>query len=145
MKFNLGYFGERLGKLSEGGIPLTGYLIPGCDGIWVWTGSGVSVLSSLSCCRRRRPLPRKVVFGNGSKKHKSGKTRSCLNFHADRQIEIEFVHTNSSRQSYLEGFNPLRRRQYFCVFQKIMFFPKIKGFPQKSHFFVKKVIVSQKK
>ena len=39
--------------ISEGGIPLTRYLIPGCDGIWVWTGSGVSVslsssLSSLS-------------------------------------------------------------------------------------------------
>ena len=36
--------------LSEGGIPLTGYLIPGCDGIWARTGSGVSVslLSLLS-------------------------------------------------------------------------------------------------
>ena len=35
-------------SLSEGGIPLTRYSIPGCDGIRAWTGSGVSVsLSSL--------------------------------------------------------------------------------------------------
>ncbi len=90
-------------------------------GIWSLGAmvSGPGQDQEFPCCRRcrcrcrRRPLPRKVVFRNGSKKHKSGKTRSWLNFHADRKIEIEIVHTNSSRRSYLEGSNPLRRRTFF--------------------------------
>ena len=124
--------------LSEGGIPLTGYLIPGCDGIRAWTGSGVSVLS---CCRRR-PLPRKVVFRNGSKKTQIWKNSVMTEFPRRQKIEIEIVHTNSSRRSYLEGSNPLRRRQYFCVFRKIRFFLKIKGFPQQNSFFPDKMTFS---
>ncbi len=48
MLLSLPPIGLSQGIWSEGGIPLTRYLIPVCDGIWVWAGSGVSVSS---CCR----------------------------------------------------------------------------------------------
>jgi hypothetical protein len=35
-----------LGLRDRGRDSPHGYLIPGCDGIWVWTGSRVSVSSS---------------------------------------------------------------------------------------------------
>ena len=59
---------------SEGGIPLTGYLIPGCDGIWVWTGSGVSVSSSSSPWRHfwlknHKIQKRKWMMNHTYKKH----------------------------------------------------------------------------
>ena len=133
--------------LSRGLHPREGFP---SRGIWSLgaMGSGPGQDQEFPCCRRCRcrcrPRPRKVVFRNGSKKHKSGKTRSWQNFHADRKIEIEIVHTNSSRRSYLEGFNPLRRRQCFCIFRKTMFFIKIKGFPPKNDFFIGKVTFFKK-